>query len=298
MTFDASLGSTKVAGGSTVEARLEMGTETVPQADADGWVSVLFEEAIEDAVVVMGPVSWAHGDAATPVVRNVTETGVEFRIAEWHYMDGERARPETVSWMAASEGTHRLEDGTLVQAGLADAATGTVSDVAFDTGFETAPVLFTQAVPGSASDTPTLVSRSDAVTGEGFEVRLQTEDALGGTSASDSVAWIAVDQGESVAVSTGRTNAAFKWESTRVTEFDPGEDVFMASTQTLRDEDTATVRYTTTRDGGLNVRVHEDQSVDWNQNHRHERIGHLTAEAEAFDLFDLPEAAYSWLLAA
>ncbi|MEM9428740.1 MAG: hypothetical protein AAGA32_04490, partial [Pseudomonadota bacterium] len=45
LNFDPGLGSTMIAGESPAEARLEMGTETVLQTDADGWVSVVFEEA-------------------------------------------------------------------------------------------------------------------------------------------------------------------------------------------------------------------------------------------------------------
>src|SRR6056297_2498672 len=84
---------------------LEAGQITVFQENASEWHSVSFAQNIEDARVVMGPLSFNGSEPATVRVRNVSEQGFEFQIDEWEYLDGFHLT-ETVSWLAMSEGTH------------------------------------------------------------------------------------------------------------------------------------------------------------------------------------------------
>ncbi|MEM9148378.1 MAG: hypothetical protein AAGC57_19615 [Pseudomonadota bacterium] len=263
--------------------RLEMGTETVLQDDPDGWFSVAFAEVIPDAVVVMGPASWSHGDPIVPAVRNVTDEGFEFQLDEWVYQDGVRADAETISWMAATAGVHTLEDGTLIQAGSTVAGTDGQVSVAFEPGFEASPVVFSQAISDSDA---TITERNDEVTVDGFLVTLQEEDARIDSDLNALVDWIAVEASDSVAYDVGRKGAGFRWEQTGVEDFALGGDVFLADLQTMRDTEAATVRYRT-KDGQALVRVHEDQSVDWEQSHKHERIGFIAGEAEGYTLYEL-----------
>ncbi|MEM1275383.1 MAG: DUF5060 domain-containing protein, partial [Pseudomonadota bacterium] len=89
----------------TVTGRLEIGSLTLEQSTPDQWVSVTFDAPIQDARVVMGPITFDGPDEAIARVRNVTDTGFEFQIDEWWYKDGWHMT-ETVSWMAMSEGVH------------------------------------------------------------------------------------------------------------------------------------------------------------------------------------------------
>ena len=101
----------------------ESGTVTVAQSGPDQWHSVTFADAIANAIVVLGPLSTNDAAQATTRVRNVTDTGFEFQIDEWDYLDGVHGA-ETLSWLAVSEGTHELESGQTIVAGSASVGTG------------------------------------------------------------------------------------------------------------------------------------------------------------------------------
>ncbi|MEM9963690.1 MAG: Ig-like domain-containing protein [Pseudomonadota bacterium] len=266
--------------------RLEMGTETVTQTGRDQWFTVAFDEAIDDAVVVMGPVSGNHGDPAGARVRNVTEEGFEFQIAEWNYQDGSRLAPESVSWMAVSAGTHMLQDGTMIEAGSVSAQHDNDVTVDFSDDVPSqdgeAPIVFSQVTTFNGPDTVT--TRVHSVDADGFTVRMQEEEASNGRHVREEIDWIAIQSDpESDVFTTGTKGASFKW---RDTGLDDAQDVLLAEMQTMRNEETATVRYSTRNDGDQTfVRVHEDQSLDWEQNHvSYERIGFLSADAGGFDL--------------
>ncbi|MEM8597460.1 MAG: hypothetical protein AAGF76_13455, partial [Pseudomonadota bacterium] len=254
--FDPDATSTKIIDQTPVPPdpepapRLEMGTETVLQDDANGWFRVDFDEEIPGAVVVMGPAGWAHGDPIVPAVRNVSETGFEFQLDEWVYQDGVRAKAETISWMAASAGTHTLADGTLIQASSVAARTKGPTSIGFEAEFDEAPIVFSQAIIGSK--TVPVTTRNNDVTTEGFEIQLQQEDARAGRNLKTEVNWIAVEASDSLAYDAGRKSAGFAWEETGIDDFAPG-DVLLADMQTMRDAEAATLRFTI-RDGDVNLR--------------------------------------------
>ncbi|MEL6311359.1 MAG: hypothetical protein AAFQ17_03170, partial [Pseudomonadota bacterium] len=285
--FDPDAGSTMIADPAPPEpapvARLEMGSETVLQNDPDGWFTVTFDQEIPDAVVVMGPASWSHGDPIVPAVRNVTSTGFEFQLDEWVYQDGIRDDTETISWMAATAGTHALEDGTVIKAGSAAAGTRGSTTVSFGEGFDGKPLVFSQAIFGGHEETVT--SRLDEVTIDGFRVTLQEEDARLNSDLAGTVDWIAVESTGSTAYQAGGRGAGFHWQDTGIGDVSY-DDVVLADMQTMRDAEAATVRFTI-KDGDLKVRTHEDQSADWEQGHKFERIGFLTGEADSYVLSEL-----------
>ncbi|MEM9044242.1 MAG: Ig-like domain-containing protein [Pseudomonadota bacterium] len=263
-------------------AHLELGTETVFQEDGNGWFTVSFAEPIKDAVVVMGPVTWAHGDSAFARVTEVTEFGFKFQIDEWEYMDGARAVPESVGWMAASAGAHTLPDGTVIQAGSTTARNEDSQSVSFSTAFENQPVVFSQVASFNGSDAAT--TRNSEVTTAGFSVRMQEEDARSDHHAQERIDWIAVEKTDGI-LDTGNVGTGFHWSRTDVIDFSE-DQVFIADLQTERDSEAATLRYKSW-DGSVSVRVHEDQSEDWEQYHRHEKIGYLTAEEGSYELDQL-----------
>ncbi|MEM1277779.1 MAG: Ig-like domain-containing protein, partial [Pseudomonadota bacterium] len=260
--------------------RMELGTETVLQVDDNGWFEVRFEQPIKDAVVVMGPVSWSHGDSTFARVTEVTDYGFKFQLEEWMYQDGVRAEPESVGWMAASQGVHTLPDGTLIQAGSTTARNEEAEDISFDAAFETVPIVFSQV--SSFAGTDAVTTRNWDVTETGFSVQMQEEEARDKFHVPERLDWIAVEKSEGI-LDTGQTASGFKWKRTDVIDFSD-TDVFLADMQTQRDAETATVRYKELADGGILVRVHEDQSQDWEQGHRFERIGYLTGEEGSYEL--------------
>ena len=82
--------------GGAPPAAFEVGEATVAQADPEEWHSVTFAAPIPMARVVLGPLSLNGPEDATLRVRNVTDTGFEFQIDEWDYLNG-RHLPETIA---------------------------------------------------------------------------------------------------------------------------------------------------------------------------------------------------------
>ncbi|MEL6233041.1 MAG: SdrD B-like domain-containing protein [Pseudomonadota bacterium] len=259
--------------------RLEMGTVTLPQGLTDSWINVEFAEAIENAVVVLGPISSNGNSPVVARVRNVTDTGFEVELDEWAYLNGWH-QAETLSWMAASEGTHSLMDGTVVQAGSTSAVNETAASVSFAESFEAGPLVFAQVTTERGSAPVT--SRLDAVSPDGFDVQLQEEEGADGAHAREDIDWIAVENSSSIAFSqAGTISVDQDWSKLRSAELD---DVFLADMQTMNGADTAALRYDD-RPNGRVVRVQEEGSSDDETSHADETVGYLIGQSGSFDLY-------------
>lgn len=257
-------------------ATLEIGTETVSQTSPNLWHSVEFDERIEDAIVVMGPVSNTGGAPVTIRVRNVTETGFEFKLEEWKYQDGIHAT-ETVSWMALSEGTYQLEDGRTIVAGTTS-ADHRASQVDLGSAFDDTPLVFAQVATYRGGDTVT--TRLDDVGESRFELRLQEEEAQGG-HAVERVDWIAIDAGNAGDLNSGRVGGVTH-QGTTINHQDG--DALFAHMQTLNEADTANVRYDLAG-AGSRIWIDEEGSSDNEMAHASETVGILTADLGTYDLF-------------
>ncbi|MDW3223613.1 MAG: CAP domain-containing protein [Paracoccaceae bacterium] len=260
----------------TPSATLQIGAETVAQASPDIWHKVTFDQEIKDAVVVMGPASSEGSDPVTIRVQNVTDTGFEFRMEEWEYLDG-RHTTETISWMAASEGTHALADGRTITAG-SDAASDTVKRVDLGDGFEDDPLVFAQVTSNRGGDTVT--SRVDMVDADGFRFRLQEEESRGGHVVED-FDWIAIEDGNSGGVSLGEINGVT--HKPTLVAHNAGQALF-AQMQTFNGSDTANLRYDALGNSSR-IWVDEETSSDAEVAHVRETIGVMTADIGTYDLF-------------
>ena len=254
----------------------QAGTVTVTQANAGQWSSVQFDEALQDAAVVMGPISFNGGQASTMRVRNVTETGFEYQLDEWNYLDGAHTK-ETVSWMAIEKGVHSVGGQTIV-AGVGQASEA-VSSIGFGpgAGFGAAPVVTAQVT--STNDPDAVVDRISGVTAQGFKIQLDDEEANNTVHAQESLAWIAMEKGGSaasglLAATTGdrvtHQNASIDFGGSFADEF-----VFVADTQTRDGSDPANLRLKALTKSGATIAVHEEQSADVEINHTTEDAGYM-----------------------
>ena len=252
----------------------EAGSVTVQQNDPDQWHGVSFETAIADAVVVMGPVEANGGHAATTRVRNVTETGFEFQIDEWDHLDGWHTN-ETIGWVAVSEGTHTLAGGQTVVAGNAEVGTGFVAQ-SFGTELSDAIVLGEIA---STNDVGAVTTRTRNVDANGFEMRIEEEEAADGLHASETVAWIAVETGAGTGAEAIRTGDVLTDER-ETFDFSQGFDapVLIADMQTTDGGDTAALRYDDLTAGSATLFVEEERSRDAEIAHTTEVAGILLLE--------------------
>lgn len=253
----------------------ESGAVTVAQSGSGQWHSVSFTSAIENAVVVMGPLSFNDTDPATTRVRNVTDTGFEFQIDEWNYLDGVHLA-ETIGWLAVSEGTHTLENGQTIVAGTQSASTS-FATVGFGQSLSEAIVL---AEVTSVNEADAVTTRIDDVTSTGFDLRLQEEEALG-AHVPETVSWIALETGVGAGlevVLTGdqvrSSGASFQFGAQS-----SSAPVILADMQTFDGSDTATVRLTALDTSGLSMFIEEEESANTETNHTTEVVGYAGLSA-------------------
>ena len=152
----------------------QSGTITIQQDGNGQWHHVTFDTAIENAIAVLGPLTRNGADPLTTRVRNVTDTGFEFQLDEWNYLDDWNIS-EIVSWLAIPEGTHTLATGQKIVAG-AQPENVTFRDVSFGDSLEDAIVL-TEVTSVNGPDAVTTRVRN--VTDTGFQEQLEEEEALG-----------------------------------------------------------------------------------------------------------------------
>lgn len=259
---------------STGTAIGQSGVVTVSQAGPNQWHQVIFDAVIADAVVVMGPVSSADADPVTTRVRNVTDTGFEFQIDEWDYLDGVHGA-ESIGWLAVSEGAHRLDSGQTIVAATASIGTARTA-VSFGQSLTDAVVL-TEITTANQEDA--LVTRVRGADALGFDLRLQEEEA-GNTGAqaaivNETVSWIAIEAGRNAAFEAFLTpdevaeNAiSYSFASDFLTA-----PVLLADMQTTDGRDPATTRLSSLDASTAALFVEEEQSSDVEMRHGSEVLG-------------------------
>ena len=259
----------------------EAGVVTEGQADSDTWNSVTFENALDNPTVVMGGLTGNGGQPYTVRVRDVTSEGFEYQIDEWDYLDGSHTS-ESISWVAIESGTHVLEDGRTITAGSSSVGDAWES-ISFDDGiFDEAPVVFGQSADdGNAG---AVVDRIRDVTAEGFETRLQAEEASTAQLVSDAFDWIAIESGGSasagsLAGTTGESVNHRGFELDFAGSFASEDFAFLTDMQTTNGFDPATLRTTSINQDTVGFAVLEERSADRERSHVNEDAGFAGFEA-------------------
>ncbi|WP_187429341.1 M10 family metallopeptidase C-terminal domain-containing protein [Roseobacter fucihabitans] len=247
----------------------QSGTVTVSQNSADQWHTVSFDAVIEDAVVVMGPMTFNGIQPGTTRIRDVTDTGFQFQIDEWDYLDGFHLQ-EDIGWLAISEGSHALSGGRTIVAGTTSVGVDFES-VAFGEALEGAVVL---AEVSSINENDAVTTRIRGVDNDGFEVKLQEEEAQG-PHVDETVSWIALESGASAGLDVVRTpdqldHRADTFEFT--TSFDAAP-VLLGDMQSTDGNDTATLRMTALSNTDVSLFVQEEGSADAETGHTNETAG-------------------------
>ncbi|MEL6677483.1 MAG: G8 domain-containing protein [Pseudomonadota bacterium] len=270
---DVSIAATDIG---TSDAKMEVGTLNVAQLNGAQWHTVKFAESIEDAVVVMGPLSLNGTQGATARVRDVTSEGFQFQVDEWDYLDGIHTMEE-VSWVAASAGTWEV-DGTTVQFGKTT-GNNEMQNVALDKaafgGDE--PVIMTQIA--SDNDGSAALSQIWDVDEDSFQFHIIKEEAAANRHPTEDVHWMAV--GDGGGLSSGTISAS---NVRRTVEGADSDDAFFAARQTENGLDTAALRYMDNGNGKVAVLVQEEQSLDAELVHTQETIGWLSLQNGTYDL--------------
>ncbi|MEZ5902634.1 MAG: LamG-like jellyroll fold domain-containing protein [Alphaproteobacteria bacterium] len=266
-----------------VEIVMQASRVSVSQTSGAQWHSVNFDGIIKDAVVKMFFEN-GEGDFYTARVRNITNTGFEFQIDEYDYLDGVTGL-ETLSWIAVASGTHTLSNGSVIQAGHVNATDETATSVSFNSAFSSAPVVFTQVSSYNESDA--VLTRNYSVTTTGFNTKMDEQESKPVGHATEDIGWIAIESGGSVGsgILAGTTGDVVTHGATAVSfgSAFAGTPVFVADMQTNDGSDPAVAMGI----GGLNalgtsVFVREEQSNDAETNHTSENVGYIALESGSY----------------
>ncbi|MEL6572287.1 MAG: PQQ-dependent sugar dehydrogenase [Pseudomonadota bacterium] len=249
----------------------QSGDILIEQANAGQWHSIAFDTAMDDPIVVASIITFNGGNPVHVRIQNVTETGFEFQMEEWEYLDGYHVA-ETVSWIAVERGVHTFEDGSVIEAG-ATLADHTTQGVDFEHGFDEGASVIGQVA--SENDGTAVVDRITNVSSDGFDIFLQEEERADGVHAEEEFHWIAFETG---------SHDSFAAQSVTADErrVDVGlDDAFDGATltdmQSTFGMDTAAIRFS-----GDQVFVQEEQSSGREVNHVFEDIAIIQTEDHLF----------------
>ncbi len=254
----------------------EAGTVTVSQSGSGQWHAVSLEEDYANPVVVMGPATFNGGQPMTLRVRNAASDGFEFQIDEWDYLDGGHAT-ETIGYLVVEAGRHTLPGGAVIEAGKATVSSS-AQGISFAQAFAEAPTVVSQAM--TTNDPSAVVTRQQAVSAGGFQLRLQGEEA-DENHGSEQVGWIAMSRGSGTAegqlYAAGATPNAVthNWYTLSYAQSFAQPPVVVAAMQTTDGGDPATLRMRQRGAASVQVRVEEEKSDDAETNHTTETVGYL-----------------------
>ncbi|TCI02000.1 hypothetical protein EZV61_15595 [Corallincola luteus] len=257
-----------------------MGQLTVAQSDAHQWHSVRFDQAFAaPPVVVMGPPSYAGPNPLTVRVRDVTTEGFEFQLDEWNYQDGVHAE-ETLSYLAVAAGDHQW-GGIQLHASLLNTVNHQWQEYRYTNSFSTTPVVLAQQVTDFGAQATVVRMRTS--TADGFELRLQEEEANDDNHALEQLNVIALSPGEAsmigMRVVAGLTDATMnhRWQPLTVAPVQSA--LLFATIQTTLGGDPVALRHKQA-DGEWRLKVEEERSKDDEIRHVAEQVGWLTVTQE------------------
>lgn len=249
-------------------------------------VMVDLPHTFERPVVLVQPASERGSDPVT--VRLLEVDGDSFSVAlqEPGNLDGIHYNGETVSWMVVEAGRWQLADGRTIEAGTIETdrlASSGFDDVAFAAAFADTPALFSQVQ--SHADSAWVTTRQDAAGRSGFRLAMQgSESGDAGTHGTETLGYLAVDKGRGeVGEDAGMVAGSLAAVDHDATTLDlpagfggTGNPMtLLAQIATMRDGDTANLRYRSDWVGHVSLRVQEDTTADAETAHAPEAVDYL-----------------------
>lgn len=223
------------------------------------------------------------GDPSVVEISDVTTSGFTVRVSEWDYEDG-RHTAEDVHYLAVPPGRRGMHvEGTrmfVTQAGVVDVGK---SYRAISSSGGSKRVVFAQPQADAAR---VAVARVDAVTNEGFRVRLQSEDRLRGKALpSVPTGWISITRphGSLGHYRSGRTHT-HRWS---VVDFERAgwesdSPIALVQMQSAYGGDASHLRMRHLEGARLDVFVEEERSLDDEVEHTTEKVGAIALPRKWF----------------
>ncbi len=238
------------------------------------WQTVTLAETFNDPIVIVGPAGSNDLDPGVVRIRNVTGGSFEIQLKEWDYLDGAHAN-ESVSYLVMERGVNVLDNGAVLIAGSVQADSD-FSSHTFGSAFVGTPIVLTTMA--SLNGAETVVPRLNNVSGTGFDLRVQEEEAADGVHVAETVNFLALlpGQGSSngltyqATLQTQVTNKAFPKRFTQTFVTPPR---ILAAMQTYEDDDTSGVRIRNLTAKQVSLAIDEEQSLDAERAHARETVG-------------------------
>lgn len=255
----------------------EVGVVTRNQTGAGAdWYTVNLTNSYADAVVVMKALSTNGGHKTHLRVRNVGSGSFQWQQEEWDYHDGNHTT-EDCPYLVFESGVHTLDGGETVEAGTASIGTGWTT-INFSAGFSGTPALLVGV--SSDNDDAAVVSRTRNLSASSFQVRLQEEEAADGVHATETVSWIAIDQGTGTNAGNnfhaGRTGNSVTHANFNISLSGfSSAPIFLCHDDTYNGGNTCSTRFRSVSAGTATVFVEEEQSADAEVNHVAEVVSYL-----------------------
>lgn len=267
------------------------------------WTFVAFAEMFREPVVVAKTASSTDLSPCVVRIRNLSPSGFEIRLQNFDYL-GEEHGLEQVSYIAMEQGSFTLENGKRVEAGVFQTDLKDYLETkAFKEAFPVIPVVSTSIVTVNGGDT--VVSRIDAVTENGFDYRLQEQEANTPSHTYEDVAYIALepfsgmvgDYVFEIGVSGDEVND--QWQQFVFSQGFDRPPVLLVDMQSYHGADTANLRIAELAATGVQIKVAEEQSFDSEIVHAFESVGlvavsmvDLNADADMDGLITAEERDY------
>ena len=238
------------------------------------WQTIQLKHTYENPSIIFGPLSFNGSHESTIRIRNVTGSSFEVRIQEWNFLDGWHTT-EQAGFLVIESGLHTLPDGTLIEAGVNEAADATWQDIQFAHVFPTTPVVISQITTMSELDA--VVTRQQNITPTGFRMTLQAEEASS-EHGIEHASWIAIATPQTTnstgtsayttdpSITHHRSTLSFNAHAHRT-------PVVLAAMQTFVETDTANLRFANLGQDTIQLWVDEERSADRETDHLAEAIG-------------------------
>jgi hypothetical protein len=246
------------------------------------WKSIDLTNTYTSPIVITSDPTIKGGDPTVVRLRNIDSNSFDLRLQEPNYKDGSHTN-EVISYVVLEEGSWELTDGTQIAAGSKNTnklSTQGRDKVSFDDSFTSGPAVLTQTQTFNGSDWVT--TRTDAITGQSFDVMLQEEEQLNsGGHITETIGWVAMDQGIATDGDTiiegGMTPDVFT-QATKTHTFDGSFDsapTLLTKLATFDGADTANSRIKSVSNTGFSAMVQEEQSKDSELAHTNESLSFL-----------------------
>ena len=252
------------------------------------WKSINLTNTYTSPIVITSDPTIKGGDPTVVRLRNIDSNSFDLKLQEPNYKDGSHTN-EDISYVVLEEGSWNLTDGTQIAAGSKNTnklSTQGREKISFDDSFTSGPAVLAQTQTFNGRDWVT--TRTDAITGQSFDVMMQEEEQLNsGIHVTETIGWVAMDQGVATDGDTiiegGVTPDVFT-DQTKTHIFEDSFDsapTLLTKLSTFDGADVANSRIQLVSSTEFSAMVQEEQSKDSELRHTTEMLAYLAFDGSS-----------------